>query len=120
MILPGKKNYMWIKVSLMPEYKTKEQKVRFYKSDAWQQLRSKALERDNYECQECKRQGKVYTDQQDPEKHKRLDVDHIKEIENYPELALELDNLETLCIKCHNKKHGRWKKKPNRWDDERW
>jgi 5-methylcytosine-specific restriction endonuclease McrA len=106
----------------MPEYKTKEQKVKFYKSDAWQELRLKALERDHYECQECKRQGMVYTDQHDPDKHKRLDVDHMKEIYTHPELALEIDNLETLCIKCHNKKHGRFKYTPkqNRWNDEKW
>ncbi|WP_277674556.1 HNH endonuclease, partial [Piscibacillus halophilus] len=52
-------------------------------------------------------------------------VDHIKEIEDYPELALEEDNLQTLCVNCHNYKHGRyvdfslWRKKP-KWDDEWW
>jgi 5-methylcytosine-specific restriction endonuclease McrA len=106
----------------MPEYKTKEQKVKFYKSTEWEQLRQKALERDHNECQACKREGRVYTDQHDPDKHKRLDVDHIKEIYTHPELAKELDNLETLCIKCHNKKHGRFRFKPkqNRWNDEKW
>ncbi|MDX8359815.1 HNH endonuclease signature motif containing protein [Cytobacillus sp. IB215316] len=102
-------------------YKTKEQKKKFYKSGAWQSTRMKALERDNYECQECKRQGRVYTDNHDPDKHKRLDVDHIKEIYTHPELALELDNLETLCVKCHNKKHRRFSKsKKKEWDDEKW
>ncbi|CRK80318.1 HNH endonuclease [Neobacillus massiliamazoniensis] len=57
----------------MAEYKTYEQKMRFYKSSEWQSLRQQALERDIYECQECKRQsGKVKTKQ-------RLDVDHIKD-----------------------------------------
>ena len=106
----------------MAEYKTKEQKRAFYKSKDWELLRQEALIRDNYECQECKRQGRVYTDYHDPDKHKRLDVDHIKEIYTHPDLALELDNLETLCIKCHNKKHNRvFKHKPNKWaNDERW
>ncbi|CDQ17953.1 HNH endonuclease [Halobacillus karajensis] len=106
----------------MPEYKTKDQKRTFYKSNAWQVLRQEALVRDNYECQECKRQGKVFTDQHDPDKHKRLDVDHKREIYTHPELALELDNLETLCIRCHNRKHNRFKfkKKKNKWNDERW
>jgi 5-methylcytosine-specific restriction endonuclease McrA len=106
----------------MKEYKTKEQKKAFYKSDEWQVLRLEALDRDNNECQECKRQGLVYTDQHDPNKHKRLDVDHIKEIYTHPELALKLDNLETLCIKCHNKKHGRFRFKQQqiKWNDERW
>lgn len=50
--------------------------------------KKKALVRDNYECQECKRQGRVYSDYHDLDKHKRLDIDHIKEIEAHPELAL--------------------------------
>jgi 5-methylcytosine-specific restriction enzyme A len=106
----------------MPEYKTKQQKKTFYKSAAWQLLRLEVLKRDNYECQECKRHGRVYTDQHDPDKHKRLDVDHIKEIYTNPELALEIDNLETLCVRCHNKKHKRFlfHLKKNRWDDEQW
>ncbi|MBU5214572.1 HNH endonuclease [Heyndrickxia oleronia] len=104
----------------MPEYKTYEQKMRFYKSSEWKSLRLQALERDNYECQECKRQGEVYTDQHDPDKHKRLDVDHIKEIEDYPDLALELDNLQVLCVWHHNEKHNRFSSKPPKWDDEKW
>jgi 5-methylcytosine-specific restriction enzyme A len=106
----------------MAEYKTKEQKKKFYNSSEWESLRLKALERDNYECQECKRQGFVYTDHHDPDKHKRLDVDHIKEIYTNPELALELDNLTTLCVRHHNEKHKRFfhRKKENQWDDEKW
>lgn len=108
----------------MKEYKTQEQKLRFYRSKEWKALRLEALERDNYECQDCKAEGKVYTDNHDPDKHKRLDVDHIKEIEHYPELALELSNLRTLCIPHHNIKHNRFgdnqKKKKLIWDDERW
>ncbi|MEC5422383.1 HNH endonuclease [Virgibacillus sp. C22-A2] len=103
-------------------YKTKEQQKKFYKSKDWEATRLIVLERDNYECQECKRQGKVYTDKHDPDKHKRLDVDHIKDLEDYPELALELDNLEVLCVKCHNRKHNRFmfQKKKNKWADEWW
>ncbi|WP_284037451.1 HNH endonuclease [Neobacillus sp. 114] len=104
----------------MADYKTYEQKMRFYKSAGWQAIRQQALVRDNYECQECKRQGKVYTDHHDPDKRKRLDVDHIKEIEHHPELALELDNLQVLCVWHHNEKHGRFSKKENKWDDEKW
>jgi len=106
----------------MKEYKTKEQKLKFYKSKEWKQLRLKILERDNYECQECKRNGLVYTDNHNPDKHKRLDVDHLKEIENFPELALDIDNCEVKCVKCHNKKHNRFKfkKKKNKWNDEKW
>src|SRR5690625_2439374 len=104
-------------------YQTKEQRMKFYKSKEWRKLRQFILERDNYECQECKRKG--YVTLTDESKHKTLDVDHIKELEDYPELAFEPDNLETLCIRCHNRKHNRFqgwfKKKPNKWEhDERW
>ncbi|EPI26147.1 hypothetical protein D352_00121 [Enterococcus faecium LA4B-2] len=53
-----------------------------------------------------------------------LEVDHIKEFEFFPELALELENLRTLCKDCHNKRHGRFNyrksKKKKKWDDEWW
>lgn len=106
----------------MKEYKTKAQKKRFYKSKAWQIVRRAALMRDNFECQECKRLGRVTTIDPRIDKHKQLDVDHVLEIEEYPEKALELDNLRTLCVRCHNDKHGRvFKRQPRRWEhDERW
>lgn len=111
----------------MLEYKTLEQKRKFYDGREWKALREEAKSRDNYECQECKRQGKVTIDMNEySESAKRkkiaLVVHHIKEIEHHPELALELDNLETVCVDCHNKEHGRlFDKKQNKWaDDERW
>ncbi|WP_248560281.1 HNH endonuclease [Niallia sp. NCCP-28] len=98
-------------------YKTKEQKKKFYNSTAWKKLRLLALNRDNYECQQCKLKGKV---------SKGQNVHHIKEIYFHPEFALELDNLETLCINCHNEEHERTfdkiknSKKESKWDDEMW
>ena len=53
-----------------------------------------------------------------------LEIDHIKELEDYPELALENDNLRTRCKMHHNKKHKRFEfrenKKKRKWDDEWW
>lgn len=97
----------------MTEYKTKEQKRKFYKSSAWNKLRKVALDRDNNECQECKRAGRV---------SKGQNVHHIKEIYYHPELAMELDNLETLCINCHNNEHDRTfgSNKEEEWPDEKW
>ncbi|MDJ1154494.1 HNH endonuclease [Macrococcus caseolyticus] len=91
---------------------------RFYKSKAWQHTRSVVLARDNRECQECKRNGVLTLG--DESKHKSLDVDHILPLATHPHLAHDLDNLETLCIKCHNKKEKRFTKKENKWRDERW
>ena len=92
--------------------------VKFYQCKAWygkEGIRDKALERDNYECQECKRQSKVSPAQ---------NVHHIKEVKTHPELALVLDNTESVCISCHNHEHKRLdkyiRKKINNWNDERW
>lgn len=114
----------------LSEYKTIEQKRQFYNSQSWRQMREAIKQRDNYECQECKRQGYVRIDtneiKESGRKKIQLVVDHIKELEDYPEFALDEENLETLCVKCHNKKHGRHfifrlKRKPTKWDgDERW
>ncbi|MDV2685180.1 HNH endonuclease [Alkalihalophilus lindianensis] len=106
------------------EYKTEEQKKKFYRSKSWEEIRQEALERDNYECQECKRQGRVHVDSKKEEGKRKsieLNVHHKYEIEYYPKLALVLDNLETLCLNCHNKIHGKgFKKKKPKWDDEKW
>ncbi|PKR79408.1 alpha/beta hydrolase [Halalkalibacillus sediminis] len=108
----------------MQQYQTREQRMKFYKSKSWRKLRLFVLERDNYECQECKRQGRVFTSSHNTDKHKNLDVDHIEELPDRPDLAMEPDNLETLCIRCHNRKHGRYvsrfKRKPNKWDGDEW
>ncbi|KGR89036.1 HNH endonuclease [Lysinibacillus odysseyi] len=102
----------------MSEYKTIEQKRKFYKSTGWKKLRQLALERDNHECQWCKKDGKVT--------HKdaaTLEIDHVKEIEDYPELAYDLENLRTLCKHHHNKRHNRFDGKATKginWDDEKW
>ncbi|KMY49624.1 HNH endonuclease [Peribacillus loiseleuriae] len=109
------------------EYQTKEQKKKFYRSGRWESLRIHALERDNYECQQCKREGKVRVDSkkvQGERKSIELNVHHKYEIEHYPKLALVLDNLETLCLSGHNKMHpekGFGKKgKQAKWGDEKW
>lgn len=111
----------------MKEYKTKQQKRNFYDSLEWKGTRERVKKRDNYECQECKRNGRVQTDTNEYSKSAKrkkiqLVVHHKKELEDYPELALDEDNLETSCVKCHNKEHKRtFTKKPNKWEhDEKW
>lgn len=91
----------------------------FYLTAEWRQKRIEILERDHYECQWCRAEGKLTT-QYDA----ILEIDHIKELETHPELAWDNDNLQTLCRSCHNKKHHRFEfKESNRkrkWDDEWW
>lgn len=59
------------------------------KNSSW---RRKVLIRDNYTCQVCgaTREG-------------GLNVHHIKEFCNYPELRYEVSNGQTLCRPCHEK-----------------
>ena len=53
---------------------TKDERIRFYSLKNGKQQK-RVLERDNYECQQCKRDGKLTT--YDKSKRKSLDVDHI-------------------------------------------
>lgn len=74
-------------------------KIKFYKESYWRNyLAPKILKRDCYECQECKKEGKVTIKQQG----KKLDIHHIKELEEFPELAYVESNLETVCVYHHN------------------
>lgn len=68
----------------------------FYNSTAWKKLRVVALVRDNYLCQPCLRNKRLTT---------ANTVHHIKPRLDHPELALDLDNLESICPSCHNKEH---------------
>ncbi len=107
------------------EYKTHEQKLTFYKSSEWQELRQVALERDNYECQMCKAEGRTHVDsikEEGERKSVELNVHHKQPIEYHPKQALKLDNLQTLCLYHHNMVHGRlWSPKINKWaSDEKW
>ncbi|MFD3261866.1 HNH endonuclease signature motif containing protein [Paenibacillus lentus] len=80
----------------------------FYKSTAWRKCRVVILKRDNYLCQPCLKRGVITT---------ANTVHHIKPLEDYPELALDEDNLESICPTCHNKEHpekGRRGKKVER------
>lgn len=108
---------------------TEEQRRSFYNSMDWRNKREAIKARDHYECAQCRREGKVALDIYEPNKNGRkkikLVVHHIKELEYNPELALEDDNLETLCVECHNKIHDRhFSSRPSqkilKWDDETW
>ena len=72
----------------------------FYHKPAWRKLRLLALQRDHYLCQECLRRGKITA---------ATEVHHIKELNDFPELGLDLSNLESLCWQCHEdtKKRGK-------------
>lgn len=68
----------------------------FYKSKAWERKRAAILRRDGYMCQRCKRYGR---------QREAQTVHHIKHYDEYPELALDNNNLISLCNECHNAEH---------------
>jgi len=68
----------------------------FFNSDRWQRLRAACLVRDYYVCQAC---GKPAGES--------AHADHKLPRETHPGLAWDLDNLQTLCVRCHTKKTNR-------------
>ncbi len=72
--------------------------VSFYKTTAWLHTRQQVLTRDYSTCVRCGLSGNI--------------VDHIVPSEDDWEDRLNIDNLETLCQRCHNLKTKReWIKK---------
>ncbi|MDR2976873.1 MAG: HNH endonuclease [Streptococcaceae bacterium] len=95
----------------MLDVTTREARKTFYNSAAWLHVKARAMARDHYECVWCREEGRVTTSSR-----ATLEVDHIKELEHYPSLALDITNLRTLCHECHNKRHNR--SRANKFDDE--
>ncbi len=68
----------------------------FYYSKAWRSLRAAVLRRDNFRCVVCRC---------DVSAPKAARVDHIKTRRERPDLALDIDNLRTLCAAHDNQSH---------------
>lgn len=56
----------------------------------WRRIRLVVLHRDNYRCRHCGAAG-------------RLQVDHIKPL-HLRGAQFDLNNLQSLCVRCHNQK----------------
>lgn len=69
----------------------------FYHSQAWIQLRAVKIKM-NPLCEECYKQGRL---------KKAVIVDHILPAKECPDKRLDIANLQSLCVGCHNKKHGK-------------
>lgn len=69
----------------------------WYHTSVHRRWRKLILQRDKI-CQHCKRKPAT-------------EAHHIKSLEDYPELALDLDNGQGLCWECHEKTKGRRKNK---------
>lgn len=92
---------------------TDKEAKKFYNSKEWKRKREDILERDNHECQDCKKrleeaarkgirlygkEAKIWRAEQ---------VHHKIELKERPDLGLDDKNLTSLCTKCHNIRHGR-------------
>lgn len=78
----------------------------FYIKRVWQKKRIEIVKRDHHECQGCKRNGRIKIVRLKAKRiSERAYVHHIKHLKDYPELALENSNLETLCFNCHELEH---------------
>ena len=75
----------------------------FFGSPEWKQLRYIALKNANGCCQCCGAKSSMTL---------QLHVDHIKPRSRYPELALDINNLQVLCQSCNEGKSA--------WDDTDW
>lgn len=73
---------------------------KFYTSRTWRRKAAEIRRRDNNECKCCKSKGRYAPAEC---------VHHKKEIKDYPELALDDDNLISLCSRCHNQIHEKFK-----------
>ena len=78
----------------------KEFAKRFYKSAAWKHCRALVWSRDRGLCVDCLRRGLVTAAEE---------VHHIEPLTpeniNDPGVALNLDNLVSLCRECHKARH---------------
>ena len=67
-----------------------------YHSQRWRKLRLVVIARDYGQCQECKRRGIIT---------KGIVVHHIIEAREDITKFWDEDNLELVCLACHNKEH---------------
>lgn len=64
----------------------------------WKEAKRLCHDRDGWACTEC---GET----------ERLEADHITRLSDAPELAFDLDNLQTLCDQCHDEKERHYQAK---------
>lgn len=82
----GEKRYNW-KGGITPS------RVRLRNSLEMKLAREECFERDDYTCQSCGKRGG------------RLNAHHIWPFHRFPDLKFEVNNLVTLCKKCHDDFH---------------
>lgn len=75
----------------MKEARPRDEIDKLYKTNKWRKLRELVIARDFGVCQECQRRGIV--------------VHHIIEAREDITKFWDINNLELVCLACHNKEH---------------
>lgn len=101
----SRRNSLKLKMSVMSDNeiasRIKKSSSGFLRSKEWKELRLKALELYGLACFQCGRENsKMFP----------INVDHIKPRKFFPELALDITNLQPLCGPCNKKKGNSFKK----------
>lgn len=79
----------------------------FYNTAEWNELRERKRRAEHYECERCRAKGRYRPGRT---------VHHKKYLRQFPELAMDYDNLECLCEECHYGEHH----KQVQLNEERW
>ncbi len=74
----------------------------FYRNAPWRRARTAALDRDRHMCRDCMDRFEAGYGIRP---RRATMVHHVIPIEQRPDLALNLDNLRSLCDECHNRRH---------------
>lgn len=74
----------------------------FYHSGPWKAVSRKARDRDQGMCRDCMERFRA--GQMNKPRRAEL-VHHMIPIDERPDLALDLNNLRSLCNICHNRRH---------------
>ena len=74
----------------------------FYHSAAWKRVRALAMQRDHGMCLDCLDRLRAGYGIRP---NRAQMVHHILPLSERPDLALDLNNLRSLCNECHNRQH---------------
>ena len=69
---------------------------KFYNSQKWRRVSKVFMQSKHYICERCGGVGEIA--------HHKIYLDRVNV--HKPEISLNMDNLECLCLACHNAEHG--------------
>ena len=82
---------------------------KFYEAPEWRHCQAEYMKKANHLCERCLARGRY-----EPARIVHHKVHLTEETIGDPALMYGFDNLEALCLACHNDEHGRTKK-TRRW-----